>query len=59
MKTFSPYVEIREPNQEARTAAERMLQQSLVKRRKGYIYVNNRLEGLLPLTIDGFPPRNF
>jgi hypothetical protein len=48
-----------QPDQEARTAAEKILQQSLVKRRKGYIYVNNRLEGYAPLTIEGFLPRNF
>jgi hypothetical protein len=43
---------------DARTAAEKILEASFVKKRKGYLYVNNRLEGCAPLTIDGFLPRN-
>ncbi len=56
---FEPYTEIKEPNDDARTAAKKILERSLVKKRRGYIYVNNRLEGNAPLTIDGFLPRNF
>ena len=37
---------------EARTAAAKLLEQSFVKKRKGYLYVNNRLEGSAPLTIE-------
>ena len=59
VKAFQPYTEIKEPNEEARTAAAKILQQSMVKKRRGYIYVNNRLEGCAPMTIDGFLPRNF
>ena len=59
VKAFQPYTEIKEPNEEARGAARQILQQSMVKKRKGYIYVNNRLEGCAPMTIDGFLPRNY
>lgn len=58
VKAFQPYTEIKEPNEEARTVAERILQQSLEKKRKGYIYVNDRLEGCAPLTIADFLPKN-
>jgi hypothetical protein len=44
---------------ETRTAAEKILDASFIKKRRGYLYVNNRLEGCVPLTIDGFLPRNF
>jgi uncharacterized protein YecE (DUF72 family) len=59
VKAFSPYTEIKERVDEARTAAEKILEASFVKKRRGYLYVNNRLEGSAPLTIDGFLPRNF
>jgi uncharacterized protein YecE (DUF72 family) len=59
VKAFGPYTGIKEPNEDARSAARRVLEHSLQKKRRGYIYVNNRLEGCAPLTIDGFLPRNF
>ncbi len=45
--SFQPYDRLREPRPEARKAALRMLRDSLKKKpkRKGYLYVNNRLEG--------------
>jgi uncharacterized protein YecE (DUF72 family) len=46
VKKFEPYTEAQEPNEEARGAIA-----GLVKRRKGFIYVNNRLEGCAPRTI--------
>jgi len=54
VKEFSPYKEIKERVDEARTAAAKIVEGSFVKKKKGYIYVNNRLEGNAPLTIDGF-----
>ena len=54
VKTFEPYRGIKEPNEEARTAAQKILEQSMVKKRRATIYVNNRLEGCAPLTIDAF-----
>jgi uncharacterized protein YecE (DUF72 family) len=56
---FQPYKEIKERVDDARTAAEKILEASFIKKRKGYLYVNNRLEGCAPLTIEGMLPRNF
>ena len=53
MKAFTPYTGIKEEDEDARSAAARILKQSLEKKRRGYIDVNNRLEGCAPLTIDG------
>ena len=52
VKAFQPYSEIQIPAEEAKTAAGIILRRSLEKARKGYIYVNNRLEGCAPLTIN-------
>jgi len=57
IKAFAPYAELKEEDEEARTAAARILGQSLEKKRRGYIYVNNRLEGCAPLTIDAILSR--
>lgn len=45
--SFQPYRQAREPRPEAREAASRFLRQHLQspKPRRGYLYVNNRLEG--------------
>jgi uncharacterized protein YecE (DUF72 family) len=51
VRAFQPYDVIKEPNEEARSAAKAILEKSLVKKRKGYLYVNNRLEGSSPRTI--------
>ena len=53
VKAFTPYAEVKEADEDARTAAARILKQSLETKRRGYIYVNNRLEGCAPLTIEG------
>ena len=54
VEQFSPYKEIQDRVDEARTAAEKILEASFVKKKKGYVYVNNRLEGCAPLTIQTF-----
>jgi uncharacterized protein YecE (DUF72 family) len=59
VKEFQPYTAIKEPNEDLRATFGKFLAQSLERKRKGYIYVNNRLEGCAPLTIDGILPRNF
>ena len=58
---FSPYRETREENPEARDAGLALIQRLLTDRGlgRGYAYVNNRLEGNAPRTIEGFLPRNF
>ena len=53
VQTFSPYSGIKEENADARAAAARILKLSVEKKRRGYVYVNNRLEGCAPLTIEG------
>ena len=50
--TFQPYTDTKEPNGEARNAATKLWSGALQKKRRCYIYVNNRLEGNAPLTID-------
>ena len=52
VKSFEPYSEIKEPNEEARTGIKQLLGRTCFTRtRKRYIFVNNRLEGSAPWTI--------
>ncbi|HEY3899667.1 MAG TPA: DUF72 domain-containing protein [Chthoniobacter sp.] len=51
VEQFSPYKEIQDRMDDARTAAEKILESSFELKRLGYIYINNRLEGSAPLTI--------
>ncbi len=51
VEQFSPYKSIQEPNEEAQRAAAEFLARALKSTRRGYIYVNNRLEGFAPGTI--------
>lgn len=50
---FKPYADLKEPYQEARDAAARLIKKALSREllRKMFIYVNNRLEGNALLTI--------
>lgn len=52
VKEFQPYTGIKDPNEDARGAARKILKESLQRKRRGYLYVNNRLEGCAPLTIE-------
>jgi hypothetical protein len=53
VKTFEPYREVKEVNQEARTAAKELVEegQKSGPKRKTFIFVNNRLEGNALATI--------
>jgi uncharacterized protein YecE (DUF72 family) len=52
VKSFQPYREIKDANEEARTGIKQLLGKACFSRtRKRYIYVNNRLEGSAPWTI--------
>ena len=51
VEQFKPYKEIQDRVDDARTAAEKLLESSFELKRLGYIYINNRLEGSAPLTI--------
>lgn len=49
--TFAPYDQVRDENPEARDAMRRLIQRMREERRSAYIFVNNRLEGNAPETI--------
>jgi uncharacterized protein YecE (DUF72 family) len=50
--TFEPYRETQEVNQEARQALGAIAERTIQTKRKAYVYVNNRLEGNAPSTIE-------
>jgi uncharacterized protein YecE (DUF72 family) len=49
--TFAPYDQMRDENPEARDAMRKLIQRMREERRSAYIFVNNRLEGNAPETI--------
>jgi uncharacterized protein YecE (DUF72 family) len=49
---FSPYREVQEPNEEVRNALRNLLIRSKKRAEDTYIFVNNRLEGNAPQTIE-------
>ncbi len=49
---FSPYKEIEDPNENARAALREIISRAQRERRSAYIFVNNRLEGNAPGTIE-------
>ena len=49
---FSPYREIQDPNPETRQALRDLIARAREKREPSYIFVNNRLEGSAPGTIE-------
>jgi len=52
VQTFSPYSEVREPNQAVRDALRQVLVRAKMRAEPSYIFVNNRLEGFAPGTIE-------
>ncbi|MBV9679344.1 MAG: DUF72 domain-containing protein [Acidobacteriaceae bacterium] len=52
VRLFSPYQSIQEPNEEVRSALRRLLARAQERREATYIFVNNRLEGNAPGTIE-------
>jgi uncharacterized protein YecE (DUF72 family) len=52
VRLFSPYESVQEPNEEARNALRRLLARAKERREATYIFVNNRLEGNAPGTIE-------
>jgi uncharacterized protein YecE (DUF72 family) len=52
VERFSPYSEIRDEQPETRAALRELLGHGLKRGRRGYFYVNNRLEGSAPQTIE-------
>jgi hypothetical protein len=49
---FTPYDKIRDENPEARDAMRTVIRRMREERRSAYIFVNNRLEGNAPETIE-------
>ncbi|MDX1981026.1 MAG: DUF72 domain-containing protein [Bryobacteraceae bacterium] len=49
---FSPYRHVQDPNLPARDAIRKLIERSRRQRQAAYIFVNNRLEGNAPETID-------
>jgi uncharacterized protein YecE (DUF72 family) len=52
VKLFEPYAEVKEPDPSTRTALRQIAEQCVRERKKAYIFVNNRLEGSSPKTIE-------
>jgi uncharacterized protein YecE (DUF72 family) len=51
VERFSPYRAVQDPNPETRQAVQALIHQAREKREPSYIFVNNRLEGNAPETI--------
>lgn len=52
VKTFTPYAEVQDPNLEARDALRLLIARARQRHEPSYIFVNNRLEGNAPQTIE-------
>ena len=51
VEQFAPYDRVQDENPEAREALRKLLQRMREEKKAAYIYVNNRLEGNSPTTI--------
>jgi uncharacterized protein YecE (DUF72 family) len=49
---FEPYQEIQQPDPSTRTALRQIAQKSAKEKKRAYVFVNNRLEGNAPKTIE-------
>lgn len=49
--TFAPYVEVQDPNPEARDSMKILIRKAREEKKMMFLYVNNRLEGNAPMTI--------
>jgi len=52
VQAFEPYEKIQEPNPGVRDAMSRIAKRAIAKRRPAFLFVNNRLEGHAPTTIE-------
>jgi uncharacterized protein YecE (DUF72 family) len=55
--TFQPYDRIQEPNDSAREGMRRIAQRAMHERKNAFLFVNNRLEGHAPSTIEAVVER--
>jgi hypothetical protein len=49
---FEPYREVRQPDPATRDALRRVAERALRLRQRAYLFINNRLEGNAPSTIE-------
>ena len=54
VQSFQPYESIQDPYPEGRASLERLVTEARRDQRPAYLYVNNRLEGNAPATIEAF-----
>ena len=52
VESFEPYREIQQPSEEARVGMRQFVEHALNSRKSAYLFVNNRLEGNAPSTIE-------
>jgi uncharacterized protein YecE (DUF72 family) len=52
VQNFEPYREIKQPSQDARDGMRRIIENALKTRNSAFVFVNNRLEGNAPSTIE-------
>lgn len=52
VSTFSPYDQVQEVNPETRDSLRAMVELARQRRQAAYLFINNRLEGNAPVTID-------
>ena len=52
VEAFEPYEKIREPNEAARAAMRRVAERAIQGKKPAFVFVNNRLEGHAPTTIE-------
>jgi hypothetical protein len=57
VQTFEPYREIQEPSDEARAGMGRIAEHALKTKKTAFVFVNNRLEGNAPSTIEAVVER--
>jgi uncharacterized protein YecE (DUF72 family) len=57
VEQFEPYRLTQEPNEEAREAIRQVAERSIKARKQAFVFVNNRLEGNAPMTIEAITQR--
>ena len=57
VRMFQPYAEVRDEYPEGRAAGADLAAEALARRKKAFIYVNNRFEGNAPATIAAMAER--
>jgi hypothetical protein len=57
VQTFEPYHEIQEPSEDARAGMGRIAEHALKTKKTAFVFVNDRLEGNAPSTIEAVVER--